>query len=137
MDDISSRGFEFNCFLEGEFMSALVIGDKVSFAYLKNIEKDNSTCYGHPTLVNYNTNAETYKGEVTSVRDIKEQPLSSTTIAYNKNIKGDRSRYIVTMELDNGDVKAFYDGRIVNPVKQVKKPEPLLKRLAKKIRKSA
>jgi len=35
-------------------MSALAIGDKVSFAYLKNIEKDYSTCYGHPTLVNYN-----------------------------------------------------------------------------------
>ena len=116
-------------------MSALVIGDKVSFAYLKNVEKDNSTCYGHPTLVNYNTNAETYKGEVTSVRDIKEQPLSSTTIAYNKNIKGDRSRYIVTMELDNGDVKAFYDGRIVNPIKQAKQKVPLLKKLAKKLRK--
>ena len=117
-------------------MSALVIGDKVSFAYLKNIEKDNSTCYGHPTLVNYNKNAETYKGEVTSVRDIKEQPLSSTTIAYNKNIKGERSRYIYTVELEDGDVKAFYDGRIVNPVAVSIPKESLMQRLAAAVRKN-
>ena len=118
-------------------MTTLTIGDKVQFAYLKEVEKDNSTCYGVPTLVDYNKNAETYSGEVTGVRDIKQQPLSSATLAYNKNIKGERSRYIYTVELEDGDVKAFYDGRMVNPVKQAKPKKPLLKKLAEKLRKSA
>jgi hypothetical protein len=113
-------------------MSAtLTIGDKIGFSYLKEVEKDNSTCYGYPTLVDYSKNAKSYFGEVTGVRDIKESPLSKATLQYG-NIKGERSRFIYTMELENGDVKAFYGGRMVNPVTQAKpKASPMLKAVSK------
>ena len=115
-------------------MATLTVGDKVSFSYLKEIEKDSVTCYGLPELVDYSVNAESYSGEVTGVRDIKETPLSFNTVKYNKNIKGDRSRYIYTVELEDGTVKAFYDGRIVNPVKQEKPKQTLLEQLSNAVR---
>jgi len=117
-------------------MSAtLTIGDKIGFSYLKEVEKDSSTCYGYPTLVDYSKSAESYSGEVTGVRDIKEAPLSNATLQYG-NIKGERSRFIYTVELENGDVKAFYGGRMVNPVKQEKPKASLMQKLAAAVRKN-
>ncbi len=117
-------------------MSSLVVGKKYDFGYIKNVVKDSSTCYGRPTLVDYSKNAKTYGGTITSVRDISDEPLSSATIAYNKAIKGERSQLLYTVELDNGDVKAFYGGRIVQAVQRVVK-QPLLRKLVSKLAKSA
>lgn len=117
-------------------MSGLAIGKVYDFGYIKNVVKDSSTCYGLPTLVDYSKNAKTYGGKVTSVRDISDEPLSSATIAYNKAIKGERSQMLYTVELDNGDVKAFYGGRIVQAVQRVVK-QPLLRKLVNKLAKSA
>tara|TARA_B100000287_G_scaffold407527_1_gene433040 strand:- start:32 stop:385 length:354 start_codon:yes stop_codon:yes gene_type:complete len=117
-------------------MSSLVVGKAYDFGYIKNVVKDDSTCYGRPTLVDYSKNAETYGGTITSVRDISDEPLSSATITYNKAIKGERSQKLYTVELDNGDVKAFYGGRIVQAVQRVVK-QPLLRKLVNKLAKSA
>ena len=43
---------------------------------------------------------------------------------------------LYTVELDNGDVKAFYGGRIVQAVQRVVK-QPLLRKLVDKLAKSA
>ena len=98
----------------------LSVGENISFSYLKNIDEpkvDKETCFGIPTLVDYKGNAERYTGTVESVRDISEIPLSHRTIAYNKNIKGNRSRYLYKVSLKDGEVKGFYDGRMIGTEK--------------------
>lgn len=88
----------------------LKIGSKVRFTYLKEAQKG---------LVNgiftadYAAKAENYKGKVVDIRSLKDHPVSKQTLRYG-NIKGDRSENLVTVELKNGDTKAFYDGRMVN-----------------------
>lgn len=101
----------------------LSVGEKISFSYLKNIDEpkvDTKTCFGVPNLVDYKGNAERYTGTVESVRDIAEVPLSHRTIAYNNNIKGNRSRYLYKVSLDGGEVKGFYDGRMIGTEKVTK-----------------
>jgi len=101
----------------------LSVGEKISFSYLKNIDEpevDTKTCFGVPNLVDYKGNAERYTGTVESVRDIAEVPLSHRTIAYNNNIKGKRSRYLYKISLDGGEVKGFYDGRMIGMEKVTK-----------------
>lgn len=87
------------------------IGDKIQFDYLKEQVKDNSAGWNNE-LVDYSATSESYTGTVVEVRDIIEHPVSQETIQRN-NIKGSRSRSLVTLELDNGDIKGFYDGRMV------------------------
>ena len=101
----------------------LSVGEKISFSYLKNIDEpevDTKTCFGAPNLVDYKGNAERYTGTIESVRDIAEVPLSHRTIAYNNNIKGKRSRYLYKISLDGGEVKGFYDGRMIGMEKVTK-----------------
>jgi len=87
------------------------IGDKIQFNYLKEQVKDNSAGWNNE-LVDYSATSESYTGTVVEVRDIIEHPVSQETI-HRGNIKGSRSRSLVTLELDNGDIKGFYDGRMV------------------------
>ena len=84
------------------------IGDKISFSYLKGADKEGL----RPTLVDYATRAENYEGTVEEIRNIEKSPLSDYTVSYGK-IKGERSTNLVTVELEDGDMKAFYDGRMV------------------------
>jgi hypothetical protein len=56
---------------------------------------------------------------VEEVRDITDEALSNATWRYGK-IKGSRSQNLVTVKLDNGDVKKFYDGRMVDSMQSVK-----------------
>jgi len=44
--------------------------------------------------------------------------LANQTVRYGK-IKGERSEQLVTVELPNGEAKAFYDGRMVNPTQAI------------------
>ena len=90
-------------------MSKLEIGKDVSFTYLKGRDLDFA---GDVLTTDYATKAESYSGKVVEIRDIEKSPLSKTTLQYG-NIKGERSRNLVTVEVD-GDAKAFYDGRMVN-----------------------
>jgi|TARA_R110000824_G_scaffold292649_2_gene481044 hypothetical protein len=85
------------------------IGENVSFTYLKDVELG----YGNGgRTADYAKNAESYQGEVVEIRNIQKSPLSWETIQYGKP-KGYRSENLVTVELKDGDTKAFYDGRMV------------------------
>jgi|TARA_R110000787_G_scaffold247107_1_gene352757 hypothetical protein len=84
-------------------------GNSVSFTYLKGASDGN---VGGVLTKDYASNAESYSGEVVDIRDIGKQPLSSETLRYG-NIKGERSKQLVTVELEDGFTKAFYDGRMV------------------------
>ena len=85
-------------------------GNNVSFTYLKGAKDGN---VGGVLTKDYASRAESYNGEVVDVRDISKQPLSSETLRYG-NIKGERSKQLVTVELEDGFTKAFYDGRMVS-----------------------
>ncbi len=95
----------------GDFMmTAFEIGKNVSFTYLKDIERG----YGRSgRTADYTKNAENYSGEIVDVRDVEKSPVTSHTVNYGE-IKGERSQNLVTVELSNGDTKAFYDGRMMN-----------------------
>ena len=88
----------------------LKVGNKVRFTYLKDAKT--SIIYGILTK-DHAANAENYKGKVVEIRSLATSPVSNQTLRYG-NIKGDRSENLVTVELKNGDTKAFYDGRMVN-----------------------
>ena len=108
--------------------------DKIKFHYLKQFKDE---LKGGQVLMDYTTTSEEYSGKIVDVRNIVDSPVSNETIRRG-NIKGRRSEMLYTVELDGDDgVKAFYDGRMVNPVKQAKPKQPLLKKLAEKLRKSA
>ena len=94
------------------------VGKRVSFTYLKNAV--DTVKNGH-LLRDEVSNAQHYAGTVEDIRNITDSPLSNTTWRYGK-VKGSRSENLVTVKLDSGDVKKFYDGRMVDamqPVKQV------------------
>tara|TARA_R110000824_G_scaffold236578_3_gene425272 strand:- start:346 stop:636 length:291 start_codon:yes stop_codon:yes gene_type:complete len=84
------------------------IGDNISFSYLKGKDVEGL----NPKLVDYSAKAENYQGTIEEIRNIENSPLSDYTVSYGK-IKGERSTNLVTVELQDGDVKAFYDGRMV------------------------
>ncbi len=91
-------------------MTAFEIGKNVSFTYLKDVERG----YGRSgRTADYTKNAEAYSGEIVEVRDVEKIPVSSHTASYGE-IKGERSQNLVTVELKDGETKAFYDGRMMN-----------------------
>ena len=84
------------------------VGNKVRFTYLK----DAKTSIINGILTRITLMRRTIK--VRSLRFVPfTNPVSNQTLRYG-NIKGDRSENLVTVELKNGDTKAFYDGRMVN-----------------------
>ena len=85
-------------------------GDKVSFTYIKNVEK---ALVNGVLVSDYAKNSERYSGEVVEIRDIENHGLSKETLRYG-NVKGDRSQLLVTVEDEDGFAKAFYDGRMMN-----------------------
>ena len=86
------------------------IGNKVRFTYLKEAQKG---LVNGILTTDYAAKAENYKGKVVDIRSLKDPPVTNQTLRYG-NIKGDRSENLVTVELKDGDTKAFYDGRMVN-----------------------
>jgi|TARA_R110002020_G_scaffold436102_1_gene646298 hypothetical protein len=92
------------------FITMNLIGKKVRFTYLKGA--NNGTVNGIFTK-DYATKAENYKGRIVDIRSIEKHPVSNATVRYGR-IKGERSDNLVTVELNDGDTKAFYDGRMVN-----------------------
>ena len=86
------------------------IGKEVSFTYLKGAE--NGIDANGVLTKDYSANAESYAGKVLDVRNIEDQPLSWETIQYRGLTE--RSLNLVTLELEDGETKAFYDGRMLN-----------------------
>ena len=85
-------------------------GDKVSFTYIKDVEK---AIVNGVLVSDYAKNSERYSGEVVEIRDIEHHGLSNETLRYG-NIKGDRSKLLITVEDEDGFSKAFYDGRMMD-----------------------
>ena len=83
--------------------------DTIRFHYLKEFRDEHK---GGMTLTDYTDQSEEYSGKVVDVRNIVDQPVSTDTIR-RANIKGRRSEMLYTVELADGDVKTFYDGRMV------------------------
>ena len=104
------------------------IGDKIKFDYLKEQLKDNSAGWDN-VLVDYSATSESYTGTVVEVRDIIQHPVSKETIRRN-NIKGSRSRSLVTLELEDGEIKGVYDGRMVGTQVLPKTKMGLFRKLA-------
>jgi len=86
------------------------INDNVSFTYLKGAE--NAIDANGVLTKDYATNAEDYSGTVVDVRNIEDQPLAWETLQYGG--RTERSQNLVTLELEDGETKAFYDGRMLN-----------------------
>ena len=89
----------------------LQVGDYVRFNYMKEIEHEFSE-KNNMQYTDYTKSAQQYAGTITDVRDLDEHPLSERTIAYG-TIKGRRSRFLYTVEADDGTVQTFYDGRMM------------------------
>jgi len=87
----------------------LKTGQKVKFTYLKQFKEERKA---GEILTDYTDQSEVYFGEIVDVRNIIESPVSQETIRRD-NIKGRRSEMLYTVELAGGDVKTFYDGRMV------------------------
>jgi hypothetical protein len=87
----------------------LKINDNVKFHYLKQFKDE---LKAGQVLTDYTDQSELYSGKIVDVRNIIDQPVSQDTIR-RANIKGRRSEMLYTVELVDGDVKAFYDGRMV------------------------
>jgi len=83
--------------------------DAIRFHYLKQFKSELKSGI---SLKDYTDQSEEYSGKVVAVRNIIKEPVSSDTIQRAK-IKGRRSELLYTVELADGDIKAFYDGRMV------------------------
>ena len=83
--------------------------DTIRFHYLKEFKDEYK---GGQVLTDYTDQSEEYSGKVVEVRNIINAPVSSDTIR-RANIKGRRSEILYTVELVDGSVKSFYDGRMV------------------------
>tara|TARA_Y100000817_G_C16618018_1_gene438256 strand:- start:74 stop:361 length:288 start_codon:yes stop_codon:yes gene_type:complete len=90
-------------------MIIMKIGNTVSFTYLKG---SNPSLIGGMLAKDYASKAEGYSGQVVEIRDLEKNPVSNQTLRYGQ-IKGHRSKNLVTVELKSGDTKAFYDGRMI------------------------
>ena len=83
--------------------------DTIKFHYLKQFKNELKEGV---SLTDYTDQAEEYSGKVVEIRNIVDSPVSEDTIR-RANIKGRRSETLYTVELADGDIKSFYDGRMV------------------------
>ena len=83
--------------------------DTVRFHYLKAFRDEHKAGI---TLTDYTDQSEEYSGKIVEIRNIVNAPVSQDTIR-RANIKGRRSEILYTVELVDGGVKSFYDGRMV------------------------
>ncbi len=83
--------------------------DTIRFHYLKEFRDEHK---GGMTLTDYTDQSEEYSGKIVDVRNIIDSPVSSDTVR-RANIKGRRSEVLYTVELADGDIKSFYEGRMV------------------------
>jgi len=96
-----------NNLLKGKVM--LKENDTIKFHYLKQFKNELKEGV---SLTDYTDQSEEYSGKVVEIRNIVDSPVSEDTIR-RANIKGRRSETLYTVELADGDIKSFYDGRMV------------------------
>jgi len=83
--------------------------DTIRFHYLKQFKDE---LKAGQVLTDYTDQSEEYSGKIVNVRNIIDEPVSSDTLQRAK-IKGRRSELLYTVELVGGEIKSFYDGRMV------------------------
>jgi polyphosphate kinase len=102
-------------------MTDFVIGESVQFQYIAKEVSDST----FPTTTQYEI--KDYVGKVLEIRDLTEKQIQWRTVDRNPLLE--RSRFLVTVQFQNGQIKSFYDGRIVN----VKKSKNFFRKVLDKL----
>jgi hypothetical protein len=109
-----------------EMIAQLNAGNKIKFQYVDR-NRDYSM---YPVTVSYNI--DQYEGTVLEVRDLTVKQLDRNTVARKPEIE--RSRYLLTVQLNDNKIQSFYDGRVIN-IEEIKEvPKSFLKRTLDKFR---
>ncbi len=87
-------------------IESLNVGDVVEFQYVDR-ERNYNT---FPVDTKYDV--EDYMGKVLSIRNLYNEPLSMQTVERNPLL--DRSQFLMTVQFNDGKIKSFYCGRVVN-----------------------
>ena len=87
-------------------IETLNIGDVVQFQYVDR-EKNYNT---FPSNTQYSV--ENYAGKILCIRNVYEDPLSMRTVERNPLL--DRSKFLMTVQFNDGKIKCFYCGRVIN-----------------------
>lgn len=97
---------------EREMFESMKPGDQLTFQYLEKTTKleCNESLKDWYREVSYEV--KNYSGTILEIRDTREKPVKWRTTAYQPNIE--RSRYLLTVRLDNRKIHSFYDGRMIN-----------------------
>lgn len=85
------------------------VGSTITFSYVER-EEISPSLFPEHNHINYEV--ESFKGKVLNIRDLRVQPLAYSTI--KRKSKSERSRYFLTVQLENGQVKSFYHNRMTN-----------------------
>ena len=105
----------------------IVPGSSISFNYVAR-EEISPSLFPEHNHIKYDV--ESFKGKVLNVRDLKTEPLSYNTI--KRKSKSERSRYFLTVQLENGQVQSFYHNRMTN-VKIKKKRKSFIGKIVDKL----
>lgn len=87
-------------------IESLNVGDVVEFQYVDR-ERNYNT---FPVDTKYDV--ENYAGKILCIRNVYEDPLSMQTVERNPLL--DRSKFLMTVQFNDGKIKSFYCGRVVN-----------------------
>jgi hypothetical protein len=91
---------------ESKMLKNVTVGSKIKFQYIdKNTDWETV-----PAVTQYIV--KDYEGQVVAIRDTVKNPVSYQTIIRKPALE--RSPIMLTVQLPNGQIKAFYDGKIVN-----------------------
>ena len=87
-------------------IETLNVGDVVQFQYV-----DRERAY-NTFPVNTQYSVENYVGKILCVRNVHEDPLLAQTVERNPWL--DRSKFLMTVQFNDGKIKSFYCGRVLN-----------------------
>ena len=104
----------------------LTAGNKVKFQYVERLTDWNR----FPAHTVYDITA--YEGTVLEVRDTEAVTVNPITV--NRKPALERSRFLVTVKLNDNKIKSFYDGRVINLQEVKEVPKGFLKRTLDKLR---
>ena len=100
-------------------------GNKVKFQYVERI-RDFAF---FPANTVYDVSE--YEGTILEMRDTQETKLAYKTVSTHPEIE--RSRYLLTVKLNDNKIKSFYDGRVINLEEVKEVPKNFLKRTLDKL----